>query len=114
MVKSLEALVNTFCEATKKRNLSTLLYDDPDAVVAMSQKDKNTIKELNEKLKTQPDLPMPEGFLKVKEKVPIMNYKVPEAALPLIGENQAVCVEIVDDLMSKIFNFHVLEPLVTI
>lgn len=36
MVNSLEALVATFCEATKKRNLSTLLYEDPDAVTAMS------------------------------------------------------------------------------
>ena len=57
---------------------------------------------------------MPEGFLKVKERVTIMNYQVPESALPIIGESQAVCVELVDELMSKIFDFHVLEPLVTI
>jgi len=57
---------------------------------------------------------MPEGFLRVKEKVPITSYTVPSVALPVIGEAKAVCVELVDELMSKIFNFHVLEPIVTI
>lgn len=50
MVKSLEALVETFTEATKKRNLSTLLYEDPDAVL-LSQKEKETLKSLNEAVK---------------------------------------------------------------
>jgi len=51
MVKSLEALVHTFLEATKKRNLSTLLYEDPDAVVGMTQKDKELLISLNETVK---------------------------------------------------------------
>lgn len=50
MVKSLEALVETFTEATKKRNLSTLLYEDPDAVL-LSQKEKDNLKSLNEAVK---------------------------------------------------------------
>jgi len=51
MVKSLEALVTKFLEATKKRNLSTLLYEDPDAVVAMTPKEKDMLKNLNEQVK---------------------------------------------------------------
>lgn len=57
---------------------------------------------------------MPEGFLKVKEKVPVYNYKVPESAAKHLGEAKTVSVEIVDELLSKLFDFHVLEPLVTI
>ena len=56
---------------------------------------------------------MPDGFLKVKERVPIYDYKVPEAVIPQIGESKAVCVELVDELMSKLFDFHVIEPIVT-
>lgn len=113
MVKSLEALVKTFLEATKKRNLSTLLYEDPDAVVAMSQKEKDLLKNLNEKVKEQPDYPMPDGYLKVKEKVPQTEYRVPQSAVAVLGESSSVCVELVDDLVSKLFDFHILEPLIT-
>ncbi len=57
---------------------------------------------------------MPDGFLKVKEKVPITEYRVPECAVAVLGEPNVVCVELVDELVSKLFDFHVLEPLVTI
>ena len=70
-------------------------------------------RQLNETVKTQPDYPMPDGFLKVKEKVPVYNYKVPDSAKQYLGEAKTVCVEIVDELLSKLFDFHVLEPLVT-
>lgn len=53
---------------------------------------------------------MPEGFLKVKERVPVYDYTVPKATVPFIGEANAVCVEIVDELVNKLFDFHVLEP----
>ena len=56
---------------------------------------------------------MPDGFLKVKEKIPVSEYKVPESATKILGEPRAVCVELVDELVSKLFDFHVLEPLVT-
>ena len=70
-------------------------------------------RQLNETVKTQPDYPMPDGFLKVKEKVPVYNYKVPDSAKLYLGEGKTVCVEIVDELLSKLFDFHFLEPLVT-
>lgn len=56
---------------------------------------------------------MPEGFLKVKERVPIYNYTLPKANHPYLGEARVVCTELVDELMSKIFDFHVIEPMVT-
>ena len=113
MVRQLQALVKTFEDATRQRNMSTLLYEDPDAVVAMKQKDKDMLKQLNEIVKEQPDYAMPHGYLKVKEKVPLMSHKVPEAAIPVIGEAKTVCVELVDELVSNLFDFHVLEPIIT-
>ena len=44
--------------------------------------------------------------------MPVYTYKVPEAALPVIGEAKAACVEVVDELLSKLFDIHVLEPIV--
>ena len=64
-------------------------------------------------MQEQPDYPIPDGFAKVKEKVPEYSYQVPTAVVPYIGESKAVCVEIVDNLLSKLFDFHVLEPVVT-
>lgn len=109
----MQALLATFEEATKNRKQSTLLYEDPDAVVAMTQKDRDLLKQINEKIQEEPDYPIPDGFLKVKEKVPIYNYSVPEAAVPFIGEPKTICVELVDELLSKLFDIHVLEPTVT-
>ena len=57
---------------------------------------------------------MPEGYLKVKERVPVYDYSVPKSAQGIIGEAKSVSVEIVDELVSKLFGFHVLEPIVTI
>ena len=51
MVNSLQALVNTFEEATRKRKLSTLLFEDPDAVIALTAKDKEMIRNLNQTVK---------------------------------------------------------------
>ena len=72
------------------------------------------LRQLNNTVKQNPDYPMPEGFNKVKEKVPVLEYKVPESVLPVIGESKAVVIEVLDEMLSKAFNFHVLEPLVTI
>ena len=114
MVQQLEALVRTFEQATRQRKLSTLLYEDPDAVTGLKQDERDLLKTLNEKVRVQPDLIVPEGFFKVKEKVPVYNYSVPKAALPVVGEAKAACVEVLDDLVSRLFDIHVLEPVVTV
>ena len=51
MVRSLQALVNTFEEGTRKRKLSTLLYEDIDAASAMASlpaKERELCEQLNE------------------------------------------------------------------
>ena len=80
MVKQLEALVHKFERATKARKLSTLLYEDPDAVVGLNDDERDQLKSLNQRIKEKPDIPMPEGYLKVKERVPVYDYSVPKFA----------------------------------
>ena len=56
---------------------------------------------------------MPKDFLRVKERVPVYNYTVPKDAVQFIGEAKATSVELLDELVSKIFDFHVIEPMVS-
>ena len=114
MVKSLEALVKTFTEATKKRNLSVLLYEDPDAVIAQTKEEKDRLRDLNEAVKQNPNYPIPKDFLKVKENKTTYDYSIPKSIVPFIGEAKATSIELIDELVSKLFDFHVIEPIVTI
>ena len=112
LVKSLEALLSLFEESTKKRQLSTLLYEDPDAIAGISQKDRDLIKQLNVKVNDEPDYPVPEGFTKVREKVPVYKYEVPDTVRPFLGEEKSVAIELIDELLGKLFDIHVIEPIV--
>ena len=70
-----------------------MLYDDPDAT---DLKDRGLIKALNEKVQEDPNYPIPEGFYKQVEKLPIYDYRVPELVVPQIGEDKALVVEVFD------------------
>ena len=80
MVKSIQTLVAVWEEATRQRKLSTLLFEDPDAVVAQTPDEKKLLAQLNEQVSTNPEYPIPDGYLKVKERVPVFDYSVPKAS----------------------------------
>ena len=116
MVRSLHALVSTFEEATRKRKLSTMLYEDIDAlsaIAALPEKERDLVEQLNQRIKEEPNYPLPEGFTKVKEKKTIYSYRVPEEIAPHLGEAKVVCVELIDELLNNAFGIHILEPVVT-
>ena len=79
----------------------------------MSAKERETLRQLNERVKEQPDCPLPKDFVRVRERVAVETYAVPDAVVPFIGEPKAVCTELVDELLSKLFGIHVLEGVVT-
>lgn len=54
-------MITLFEKATRARGNSTVLYEDPDAT---DLKDRALIKALNDKIQTNPDYPVPEGFYK--------------------------------------------------
>ena len=53
-----------------------ILYEDPD-LANQSVQDLQLIKALNDKLRKDPNYPIPEGFIKVTEKTPVYEYKIP-------------------------------------
>ena len=96
-------------DSVRKKGKFTILYEDPDnAVMGANAK---LIKKLNLGLKSNPELPLPDGFSKIKEKEFDYIYSVPEY---LGGEKLKICMEILDDTLNDLFSFHILEPLVEV
>ena len=89
-----------------------ILYEDP-GLSNQKGEDLQLIKALNEKLKKDPGYPIPEGFIKVTEKTPIYDYKVPLALAQILPESKVIATEVLDDILNTILGFHFLEPLVS-
>lgn len=71
------------------------------------------IKALNDKLKKDPHYPIPEGFIKVNEKTPVYDYKIPPDIAAKVPESRVIAIELLDDIVNTIMGFHFLEPLVS-
>jgi len=66
---------------------------------------------LNHRLSQDPNYPLPEGFIKYKELGSVHIYEVVSVEKSaFIGESTLLAYSIVDDLMDKLFGFHVVEP----
>jgi hypothetical protein len=109
-VESLQALLDQWEDATRSRGKSTTLFEDPDQ---SSFADKELIEALDKQLKKDPSYPIPEGFKKVTEKIPVYNYRLPDVAKAVMTETQCVCTELMDDLLHDTLGIHFLEPCVT-
>lgn len=106
-VESLRALVTQFEEATRDRGRSTALYEDPDQ---SGFADRELVAALDKKLQADPSYPVPEGFRKVTEKVPIYEYRLPDCAASMLSESQVIATQVVDELLFGALGIHFLEP----
>lgn len=107
-VESLIAFVKKLEKAQKDKGASTILFEDPDAT---SIGDATLLKALNKKIKEDPNYPLPEEYRKVKEREINYVYKLPDFVK--INSTKRMCIEMLDDLIFKKFDFHFLEPLVS-
>lgn len=62
-------------------------------------------------IKENPTGPLPNGYKKVEEKLPIENYSIP--CYCQISESHKIVIELLDELLAKNIGVHVLEPIVT-
>ena len=109
-VESLKALLDQWEQATRDRGKSTTLFEDPEQ---SSFADKELIAALDKKLAVDPSYPVPEGFRKQIEKVPLYKYSLPECAAAVLSESQIVVTEVFDDILNEILGIHFLEPQVS-
>ena len=108
IVENLRALVDRFEEAMRKSGKNTTLYEDPDQTGAFA--DKELIKAIEHKLQEDPSYPVPEGFRKVTEKIPVYEYALPECISNVISEGQNIGTSVMDDILHQALGIHFLEP----
>ena len=106
-VESLKGLLDQWEQATRDRGKSTTLYENPDQT---SFADQELLDALNKKVEEDQSYPVPEGYRKQIEKIPIYSYKIPECALKVLEPSSIICTEIMDDLLNELFGIHFLEP----
>lgn len=75
----LQCMIDYKEKATKAKGQSTILYEDPDHTTIGDQE---ILKELNRKVRENPDYILPEGYYKVQEKEQLLKYTLPES-LPI-------------------------------
>ena len=107
-VECLIAFVKKLEKAQKDKGASTILFEDPDATCIG---DATLLKALNKKIKEDPNYPLPEDYRKVKEKEIVYTYKLPDFVK--INSSKRFWVEMLDELIFKQFDFHILEPIVS-
>ena len=61
-------------KVTKAKGQSTILYEDPDISTIGDQ---DILRELNRRIKENPDCILPEGYYKVSEKDQVFKYEIP-------------------------------------
>ena len=66
--------------------------------------DAELIKELNRRIRKDPNYPLPPGFIKYKQPLINQNIKAPSH----LKETKKICMEILDELINKKFGFHFL------
>jgi hypothetical protein len=108
-VETIRALIKHFEDATRARGNSTVLFEDPDA---SSATDAKLIKALNDKLRSDPQYPIPEGYMKQLERTPVYDYQIPDSIRSQLPPSNAIVLEVLDSILNDKFGFHVLEPVV--
>ena len=68
------------------------------------------INAIEKKLKEDPSYPVPEGFRKVVEKVPVYEYALPECVSKVLSESQNISTQVIDEILSDALGIHFLEP----
>jgi hypothetical protein len=101
-------LLSHFEKATKAKNQSTILYEDPDTTTIG---DMEMLKEMNRRVKDNPDYILPEGYYKVVDKEQNFNYTIPEYFN--VPESKKIAAETLDWLMNQALGIHILEAIVT-
>eukprot|EP00357_Protocruzia_adherens_P031664 CAMPEP_0115033794 /NCGR_PEP_ID=MMETSP0216-20121206/40176_1 /TAXON_ID=223996 /ORGANISM="Protocruzia adherens, Strain Boccale" /LENGTH=1250 /DNA_ID=CAMNT_0002412373 /DNA_START=59 /DNA_END=3809 /DNA_ORIENTATION=- len=100
---SVQAMLDHFAEATKARGRSAIVFEDPDELSMLG--DKDLIKELNKKLVEDPKYPLPEGYKKHEDKQIVM------PTFPGVDQKYNHCMEVLDDVIHQALGVHIIEPI---
>ena len=88
-IEMMQALLSTWEQATREKGKSTVLFEDPDSSVFQ---DKELISALNKKIAADPDYPIPEGYRKVTERIPVYSYTIPKSIREQMREAKQIVI----------------------
>ncbi|CAD8181583.1 unnamed protein product [Paramecium octaurelia] len=100
----IEMMIQRMKQVTAAKGQTTQLYDDPDNMF-FDQKD--VIKEFNKKLAEDPKYVLPEGYKTQKEEIIKFNYAFE------IPDSNTIAYSVLDDIVFKVCNCHLIEPITT-
>ena len=101
----LQSFIQHLETATREKQQSTAIFEE-----IRGGKELDKIALLNHRLSQDSNYPLPEGFVKYKERGPVLIYEIDEEKAKFIGEPTLLAYSLVDELLSKLFGFHVTEP----
>ena len=101
-------LITWFKVAAQSRGHQTVLYDYPELAKEPSRAQQLT--QLNLKLKHNPNMELPTGFVLSKEMEQVKEYGIPASARKTIGEAKSIALEILDELLAKNLQMRLFEP----
>ncbi|KAM3135414.1 hypothetical protein pb186bvf_012433 [Paramecium bursaria] len=99
---SLQRFISYLRQITASKKMSTALFDDPDSQYF---KESDIIREFNKKLLEDPEFQLPDAYKKVG--IPQLSFVY---QLKVIPDEQAICYEIISDLIQNTFGMHIIEP----
>jgi len=104
----LKALFEQFYEKADKSGIPKYLFVEPDPGAG----DREVVRTLNARLKQNPNMVLPEGYKRVREKEIRITYKVPEELS--LKESYKASLELIDDIFSESIGVHILEGFVEV
>lgn len=82
-------------------------YLHPDKLINANQRD--ICENINKQLQKTNFVKIPKGFKKYLETELVYKYYVPDCMYFLLGESQTICYELLDEIIYKIVNEHIME-----
>ena len=97
-------------EGAKARGNPTILFEHPDGPIADPSKAKQ-LAELQQNYGGPAKgsiPPLPPGFIMTTHMGQVSKWQVPQETVDIIGEERAIALEVLDELLAAKFNVHIL------
>lgn len=112
LAEMIQNLVTWFKVAAKARDRTLAgLYEFPE--LASDPLKASQLYALNEKVRVDPTMILPSGFVLSKELEQVKEYGLPENAPEIYGESKAIALQILSGILEQSVGVHLYEPVIT-
>ncbi|KRX07542.1 Armadillo-type fold [Pseudocohnilembus persalinus] len=108
----IQAFFNLAVQAMIRRNENPAIIQEPE--ILNIRGDPEVIRSYNEKLRIDPQIPIPDSYKKYKEQDFGTYYIINDKLKQFIPESQLICYEIINDLVYEVVGSNIIEPVTQI